>query len=320
MHHATTDDVRHAYRLLLGREPDPGGFQTYADKIANGGISVSELAAIFLSSVEFKERNDSGSVLEEIAFGDLKLYPWRGDNQIGAYIKATGEYEGYILPEFVSAVPSGGVVLDVGANIGTYSLSAARKVGPDGRVFAVEPVARNVQSLCAGVYGNGFKNVSILPIAASNATGVVPLLRNANSSNGIVDLHASVASADAFVPAQRLDFLLSGLDRLDVVKIDIEGHEPVAWSGLKSLLERHRPRIFTEFSPTAIRNHSRIEPENYLAELFSYASRIDIFHVDGSRVQSDSVAHVMREWREMSDRLGRADFHHLDLAVFPKAA
>ena len=60
---------------------------------------------------------------------------------------------------------------------------------------------------------------------ASAQAGVVPMLRHSNSSNGIVDVHADPAAADAFVPAQRVDFLLAGLDRLDVIKIDIEGHE-----------------------------------------------------------------------------------------------
>ena len=71
----------------------------------------------------------------------------------------------------------------------------------------------------------------------------------------------SIPIVDAdYVPTQRLDDLLAGLSRLDVVKIDIEGHEPIAWAGLKSLVAKHRPLIFTEFSPVAIRKSLACRP------------------------------------------------------------
>jgi len=310
---ATLEDLRHAYRLLLGREPDDAGFASLKKYMEDGNTKTTELAALFFSSQEFKARHDAVPVLDEIDFEGLKLYPWRGDNLIGDLVKSSGKYESYMLPLFVDSIPVGGNVLDVGGNIGIYTLSAARKSGERGRVFAVEPVAKNVQSICAGVIGNGFRNVSILPVAASAQAGVVPILRHPNSSNGIVDMHVDPMAADAFVPTQQIDFLLNGLDRLDVMKIDIEGHEPIAWPSLERLVRKHRPIVFSEFNPAAIRNHSRVEPQSYLHSLFAVTKAIEALHHDGRRACCSTPEQVMEQWHESNRRMNSDGGYHIDL-------
>ncbi|MEO7326052.1 MAG: FkbM family methyltransferase [Dokdonella sp.] len=312
---ATLEDVRHAYRLLLGREPDPSGLESFNRMLTEQRMSAPDVMAIISASPEYKTRHETAPALDEIDFHGFKLYPWRGDSLIGGAVQALGDYEPHVLPLFVETVPIGGTVLDVGANIGIFTLSAARKVGTNGRVFAVEPIARNVQSICAGVLGNDLHNVSVLPVAASGAAGVVPMLRNANSSNGIVDTHVAQNMADSFVPAQRIDALLHGLDRLDVIKIDIEGHEPIAWPGLEALVSKHRPVIFTEFSPVAIRNHSRVAAEIYLESLFAYAAKILVIHFDGKHATCTSAEQVMEQWRETNVRAGTDGTCHLDLML-----
>jgi FkbM family methyltransferase len=312
---ATPDDLRHAYRLLLGRDPDPEGFASLAKHINETNAKASDVASMFFASAEFKSRHADVPRLDEIDFDGLRLFPWQGDSLIGDLIKATGKYEAYMLPLFVDSIPVDGTVLDIGANIGVYTLSAARKAGPKGRVFAVEPVAKNVQSLCAGVLGNGFRNVSILPVAASAETGVVPLLRHMNSSNGIVDTHVDGLMVDSFVPSQPIDFLLAGVDSLDVIKIDIEGHEPVAWPSIEVLVRKHRPVVFTEFNPAAIRNHSRVPPEQYLDALFSSAEEVFALHLDGSRIACASPMEAMDQWRDANRKMKSVDGYHLDLLV-----
>lgn len=315
---ATPEDVRHAYRLLLGREPDAGGFDTYCQLIATQSVSAPDVAAILQSSDEYKTRHMAEPALIEAEFEGLKLYPWRGDNLIGAPVLASGSYEPHVLPAFVDCVPVGGTVLDVGANIGIFTLSAARKVGAKGRVFAIEPIARNVQSLCAGIHGNGFHHVSVFPVAASASAGVVPMLRNANSSNGIVDTHISASMADAFAPTQPVHALLQGVERLDVIKIDIEGHEPLAWPGIEPLVRKHRPVIFTEFNPVAIRNHSRVDPETYLEQLFECAARVESIEFDGERKGCGTIAEVMDRWRAANRRAGTDGTCHIDLVIFAR--
>lgn len=313
---ATPEDVRHAYRLLLGREPDSGGFDTYCQLIATQGVSALDIAAILQSSDEYKTRHVAEPALIETDFDGLKLYPWRGDSLIGGPVQEGRSYEPHVLPAFVDHVPVGGTVLDVGANIGIFTLSAARKVGPTGRVFAIEPIARNVQSLCAGIHGNGFRHVSVFPVAASATAGVVPMLRNANSSNGIVDIHVSPSMADAFAPTQPIHALLQDIDRLDVIKIDIEGHEPLAWPGIEPLVRKYGPVIFTEFNPIAIRNHSRVGAETYLEQLFQYGTRIETIEFDGERKVCGTIGDVLERWRAANRRAGTDGTCHIDLVSF----
>lgn len=313
---ATEDDIRYAYRLLLGREPDEGGLAHHKQWIANTGLPATDLAQAFLRSDEYLSRREQSSVLQEFVFHGVKIYPWRGDKLIGDCSLATGSYEPHVLPIFLESFREGDTVLDIGANIGIYSLLSAHRVGEKGTIFAIEPVAKNVRSICAGILANGFQNVSVVPVAASDKCSAIAVLRHSDSSNGIVDSHVNFSGDCDYVPTQRIDALLCGLKRLDVMKIDIEGHEPLAWAGLKSLVQIHRPLIFTEFSPVAIRNHSRTRPEDYLKDLFEFANgQIDVLHQDLARVRCRDPAEVMREWALANERFGLDGGLHLDLVV-----
>lgn len=313
---ATKDDVRYAYRLLLGREPDFEGLAHHYALVSGHGLSTADLIQGFMRSDEYLSRDSRQPVLQEVEIHGAKIFPWHGDRLIGDQAAATKDYEPHVLPVFLESLRPGDYVLDVGANIGIYSLTAAKRVGSDGMVYAIEPVAKNIQSLCAGILGNKFENVSVMPVAASDKCSVIGVLRYSDSSNGIVDSNASAASGSDFVPTHRLDRLLPDIGRLDVVKIDIEGHEPIAWEGLKSLVAKHRPLIFTEFSPVAIRNHSRTDPEYYLRALFEFANgRIDVLHQEGNRIACVDAAAVMHEWKEANKRFKLDGTLHLDLVV-----
>ena len=314
----SADDVRSAYRLLLGRDADEAGFQHHLAHARQYNHSPVDLARTLMRSDEFRLREAQRPSVQEIQLHGVRLFPWAGDKLIGDGVVSSGTYEPHVLPLFLQILEPGNVVLDVGANIGIFSLTAASRVGPDGKVIAVEPVHLNVQSLCKGVHANGFRNVAILPVAASDCASVVGVMRNSDSSNGIVDATVTGSTSTDFVPTQRLDTLLSHLDRLDVIKIDIEGHEPLAWPGMRSLVERHRPIIFSEFSPAAIRNHSRTEPEAYLAELFGVAvGSIRVLHGDGSSAECATPSAIMDQWRRANPRMQRPaeGTIHLDLVI-----
>jgi hypothetical protein len=84
-----------------------------------------------------------------------------------------------------------------------------------------------------------------------------------------------------------LDDLLSGLERLDLVKIDIEGAEPRALEGMRTLVSTHRPVILTELFPGAIRRVSRLAPESYLDQLRSLG--YDLFLNDDSETRGSPL-------------------------------
>jgi FkbM family methyltransferase len=320
---ATESDVRAAYRLLLMREPDPAGFKHFMAWIDETHASPAQLAELFLCSPEFLQHHSSvwqptehRSALVKVDVGTYSVFASERDTLIGAsLVQANGVYEPNVMDHFKASLRAGDHVLDIGANIGIFTMAAASLVGPSGRVVAVEPLPANHRSLYAGILHNGFENVSVLPFAASDRPGLIPAVCAVDSSNGIVGARAQGRSEEYCVPIHRLDDVLATLPRLDVVKIDIEGHEPAAWRGMKGLIDKHRPIVFSEFSPIAMRNvgHDAIE---YLSMLFAFSTRIRVMHRDVDVIECIDAESVMREWREANRRAGLDGALHLDLQVF----
>lgn len=317
---ATKDDVRYAYRLLLGREPDAEGLSHHFNEACRHKYSPDAVAKNIMASEEFRARSNKLTKFRQIQIDGVKIYPWDGDRLIGDSLTDAGDYEPNVLPLFLDSLRPGYCVLDVGANIGIFTLLAAKRVGSDGHIYAFEPIARNVQSICAGITGNSFTNISLIPVAASDKAGAVSMHPTDTSSNGIVDVRASILGDAAMAPMNRVDSLLNGIARLDVIKIDIEGFEPRAWKGIRSLVERFHPMIFSEFSPVAIRNTLAVGAEEYLEELFEFSCKpIQVLHRDRPFVACASVGDVMDEYRSSNIRMGMDGNLHLDLMVDTRA-
>jgi FkbM family methyltransferase len=140
-------------------------------------------------------------------------------------------------------VPSGSAVVDVGANIGFFSLSFARWVGPEGRVIAIEPEARNISSLRRRVARAGVSQVvTCIHAAAADRPGQVRLALNPGHPG---DHH--LAEIGEPVAAVTLDELTIGEPRpVTLVKIDVQGAESMVLAGTSRLIAQHRPAIFIE--------------------------------------------------------------------------
>ena len=238
------------------------------------------------------------------------------DRLISAGVIAHGHYEPHVIDRFAQTLHGGAFVLDVGANIGLYTMKAAAIAGEHGHVFAVEPLPRNHRALYGGIVQNGYTNVSVLPFAASDRPGLIPAICALDSSNGIVGVRSAGDSEEIMVPTQRLDDILATIPRLDVVKIDIEGHEPVAWRGMTALLKKHQPAVFSEFSPVAMRNVGN-DPLDYLEMIFAYSSDVSVLRRDASTVTCHEAQSVMQEWEQANRNAGLDGQLHLDLFMVP---
>jgi FkbM family methyltransferase len=313
---ATEDDVRHAYRLLLGREPDPSGLLAHLEWLRNAKPSTAALATRIMSSDEYRARASFDSDYVPVDMGGYTVYARKGDALIASPIIAGAKYEDHVKRDFDRRLSTGTYVLDVGANIGLFAMHAAARVGASGRVVAVEPLPQNHRALYSGIVHNGFDNVDVLPFAASDRAALLPALCLINSSNGIVGAKASGNEdwVESYVPAFPLDNFLSGMPRLDVVKIDIEGNEPRAWKGMRTSLRKFRPIVFTEFSPVAMRNVGNSAQE-YLDLLFDYGSAITVLRHDGDHARCATPNVVMTEWERANKRLRMQGEVHVDLLI-----
>lgn len=140
-------------------------------------------------------------------------------------------------------VGPGSTVIDVGANIGFFSLRFAAWVGRDGRVIAIEPEARNIASLQRRVARAGLSDVvTCVQAAAADRSGQVRLAINQGHPG---DHH--LADHGEPVAAVTLDELAADDSRpVSLVKIDVQGAESMVLAGAHRLIEQHRPAIFVE--------------------------------------------------------------------------
>ena len=183
-------------------------------------------------------------------------------------------------------IPAGGVAVDIGANIGYYTLLMARTVGPEGRVIAFEPDAENARILRKNLEANGYSNVTVVEAAVAEAEGVVRLhLADGNSVNHRLSADED-GRATVEIPAVTLDEWLAVHDitRVDFIKLDIEGAETRALAGMKhTFLGNPQLRMILEFSPYNL-HQCGASPDTYfgllsamglsIAEIEEHAARM----------------------------------------------
>ena len=147
--------------------------------------------------------------------------------------------------------------VDVGANIGYYSLLASALVGPSGHVVAIEPSPSIHEELRRNVLLNESANVRAVVAAASDAIGVANMYRAGDANRGSSSLLASRGfEFEAQVPTAPLSSLLTAqeLSTARIIKIDVEGHEGAVIAGLLPALAKTRPdlEILMEISPNEL--------------------------------------------------------------------
>jgi FkbM family methyltransferase len=178
---------------------------------------------------------------------------------IGIHLLTLGRWEPAYTALFARLVRPGDTVLDLGANIGVYTLLASRLVGPGGRVHAFEPNPRLAQLVNLSIRMNGFApRAQVHRVAASDRTGVARLFFTDSYSGG-GSLTGTEEQRDATGETKHaVDCRLVPLDTLftdpamkvDVIKMDVEGHEGPALRGMRQLLARSPDvRIMMEFGP-----------------------------------------------------------------------
>ncbi|HKV40473.1 MAG TPA: FkbM family methyltransferase, partial [Blastocatellia bacterium] len=195
----------------------------------------------------------------------------------------------------------GQTFLDVGANIGYYTLLAATIVGPAGSVIAVEPNPGNCALLRDSADANGLNNITLHEAAAGDLRGALAL--SINGSNGAITIGSDRRGA-LDVTAIALDDVIDG--PVHCMKFDIEGYEPFALAGLAQTICDSQPAIITEFHPWWLRRRG-IAPGDFLDQLGSFGYTLSLIEADGSVSPCNSEA-LIGHWTALND-----DRAHLNL-------
>ena len=223
------------------------------------------------------------------------------DQAVSAAIFAEGIWEPGETKFIEQSLQPGMVFVDIGANIGYYSLIASSLVGSTGKVFAFEPDPKNFGLLQRNVAANQCQNVFMVQKAVAAVTRQLPLYR---SSDNFGD-HRTYEPRDknvrqrdsgpapVAVEAVSLDEYLSGrLTNVDFIKMDIQGSEYDALVGMRRTLRQNPDvTILTEFWPMGLRQ-AGVAPDHFLDEVKAYGFMVHRLGDEG-RPRESSVAEIL---------------------------
>jgi FkbM family methyltransferase len=267
--------VRMAYLMLLGREVESEA----ALKAHMGLPDVGALRRVILASPEFRER-----VLNRQLPPAAK---WVATDVLGQFTMWVDLHDRYVSNGCLSGgwepsessyatahLTAGNVMLDIGANIGWFTLLGAKCTAPGGQVHAFEPRPDTFAMLRRTIADNELSEaVTLYDVALSDRAGSVSLQwERATDNPGHTFFAARGGEADGSrfesVAARTvvLDELLPEVAP-DFVKIDVEGAEPLALAGARNALMRRRPPILSELYPEQLESVSGLTPPAFIAQL-----------------------------------------------------
>ena len=179
-----------------------------------------------------------------------------------------GRYEEENVDVLFSFVKEDTVFLDIGANLGFFSLKISKRLGPKGRVFAFEPHPWLYDLLCRNVYVNGLRQTVTCFRMALSDQNTIATLQYPSGHLGGGHIGSAELSSDTSIDAElrRLDDVLGADFCCDVVKIDVEGHEINVLAGMRNIVI-NSPQIKILFEKLV--PHAGTEPAlaSYFAEL-----------------------------------------------------
>ncbi|MBR4252201.1 MAG: FkbM family methyltransferase [Kiritimatiellae bacterium] len=191
---------------------------------------------------------------------------------IGRSVYFTGIWEPEMTAMAREKVREGWHILDVGADVGYYSMLFRSKCGPRGAVAVFEPDPEAIPFLEKNIALNGFENIRVFRMALSDHRGT-GMMKPAGKGQLYPDRIGD--GGNATVEMAPFDELWPelGWDRLDLVKIDVEGAELSVLKGMERVLEKHHPHILMEVHPRQLKEvfqTSAGEVLHFLAERHSY--------------------------------------------------
>ena len=203
--------------------------------------SLFDLAATLTQLPATRVSSDVGALW--LPAEDTVMRPW---------IEHYGVWEPIEASFLRARLKPGMTLLDIGANVGYFSILGARSVGPSGTVVAIEPEPANYALLCANIWEARVGNVEAIRAAASSFSGPLPLSVSHDNCGDHRSFLERPGERVLAVPGVRVDELLEADTRVDVIKIDIQGADHRAVLGMETVLARWKPVLLVEFWPLGI--------------------------------------------------------------------
>ena len=222
------------------------------------------------------------TLLMQTIFGHT-MYLDSRDISLTPHLLRQGCWEPDVTRFLLRLVKPGMRVVEVGANVGYYTLLACSLVGPTGRVTAFEANPAAVTLTRRSLLVNGFRDrATIVEMAVTDAPGTVTLhqLDQRRGDSSLFDFSddqlrfAGDSVTKVEVPSTSLDAFFDRDEPIDLIRMDVEGAEPLVFDGMRSILERNlRIKIMLEFFPERIERSGR-QPVKFLETIKAIGFRI----------------------------------------------
>lgn len=294
------DAVIWGYRYLLQREPE-------SETVINtqrGFANYMALRDAFMASPEYRARNNHDQwrdkwVVAEVHGGARLIWLNLADRYV-SFPALEDQYEPLETAVLTKLLQPGQTFLDIGANIGWFTLLASTLIGDAGHVHAFEPRPETAHHLAKTIAINGLEQqVTLHRFGLADRSTEMNLTWSPTKDNpgGSRLVHGDLpdGSGGACVPLRRLDDL--ALDACDIIKIDVEGAECIAMAGAEETVRRFRPVILSELHASQLRDVSRCSAQDYVNAMIGRGYRC--FSIE----PASHGAELMQMEADMAERL-----------------
>jgi FkbM family methyltransferase len=256
-------------RLLWGRWPNAGEALKFEREGRAG--SLDQLARSLMAAPEFRARlteleldRPAHDCIVMCETGDGLRYFFSVRDTFVGFPVAVGVFERELQPLFERFARPGAVCLDMGANLGYYTVKMAAL---GATVIAFEPDPFNFGLLEKNVNENRLLDrVRLHQAACGSRRGTISIAREQGTSNyGAVHVACEGEQASPAVALVRAGDCIPPGMRVDFIKIDVEGFEPEALAGVREILDRDHPAVLCEFNTHALEQYCKQAPARLLA-------------------------------------------------------
>jgi len=276
-------------------------FNAYRASYLHSPASIRPLFAVadfFLNPV-FEKLGPFEPVWMQVEPGmKMQLDPY---DLVSRKILETGVWEPESIQAAAEHLSPNATFIDIGAHIGYYSLKAATLVGPNGHVLSIEPNPQTLPKLRGNIEASGARTVTVWPVACAASESTLELYAAPESNTGESSLSKENASQEGAapmaysVPARPLDAIVkeAKLDRVDVIKIDVEGAEFEVLKGAANTLDEYRPVLIVELVENQLKSMgSSVDEVLHFLSSHGYSANRRVDHTNVEFVPAKTAARV----------------------------
>ncbi len=242
----------------------------------------------------YRALKPKGIVLAEAQ--GLKIYVNAADDVIAPELLVYGSHEKFETELVQKTIKPSSVFVDVGANIGYYSLIAAKIVGECGKVYSFEPDPANFKLLQANIEANRCTNIVPIQRVVSNEVATVKLFLDKGNFGAHTLTESNIQTErGGFVEVEAITldafFKEENNTRVDFIKMDVQGSEGLVLEQAHEVLTRNDLKLLMEFWPQGLRNMGT-DPAKLLEKLQEYGFSIRVLMHESAR-EEKSIPRIL---------------------------